>query len=415
MAGVVGDVGDVGVVIVGAGLAGLRTAEGLRTNGYTGAITVVGDEEYPPYNRPPLSKEALATGVDAGKLEFRRRDSLADVEWILGRPVERADLKSRQVLLADGTTLDFAGLVVASGIRPRLLPIPGPREGRVVLRTIDDARILRPLLVAGAQVVILGAGFIGCEVAATARKLDATVHIVAIDQEPMLRPLGVELGAGMRRRHEAHGVHFHLGKGIDACHGRSTQDRVASVSLSDGTELPADVLVEAVGSVTNVEWLDGNGLDLSDGVLVDGSMRAVGTDALVVAAGDVARFPNALFGRVARRVEHWNMPTETGRRAGATLAALLAGETPTTEPFTAMPSFWSDQYDYTIQSFGMPGLATDIVLASGTPDQPCIAEYRDQTGLIGVVGIDRTADLAPYRKELMARHPVSSTSEHAGQ
>ncbi|MFM7145394.1 MAG: NAD(P)/FAD-dependent oxidoreductase [Actinomycetales bacterium] len=404
-----------GVVIVGAGLAGLRTAEALRSSGYTGAITAIGDEGYLPYNRPPLSKEALLTGVAASKLEFRRRDSLADVEWILGQPVKRADLKSRQVLLADGTVLDFTGLVVASGIRPRILPIPGPREGRVVLRTIDDANVLRPLLVAGAQVVILGAGFIGCEVAATARKLGATVHIVAIDQEPMLRPLGVELGAGMRRRHEAHGVHFHLGKGIDTCHGRSAQEQVASVSLSDGTELPTDLLVEAVGSVTNVEWLDGNGLDLSDGVLVDSRMRALGTDALVVAAGDVARYPNALFGRVARRIEHWNMPTETGRRAGATLAALLAGETPSTEPFTAMPSFWSDQYDHTIQSFGMPGLATEIVVSSGTPDEPCIAEYHNDTGLIGVVGIDRTADLAPYRKELMARRPVSPTSEHEGQ
>ncbi|MBU6278775.1 MAG: NAD(P)/FAD-dependent oxidoreductase [Actinomycetales bacterium] len=401
------------VVVVGAGLAGLRTAEALRANGYSGSITVVGDEEYLPYNRPPLSKEALLTGVDPEKLEFRRRDALADVEWVLGQAVREADLAAGRVRLADGSTREFDGLVIASGIRPRLLPIPGPREGRVVLRTIDDARALRPLIRPGAQVIILGAGFIGCEVAATARKLGANVHVVAIDPEPMVRPLGVELGAGMRRRHEAHGVHFHLGIGIDACHGHSTDERLASVSLSNGTELPADLLVEAVGSVTNVEWLTGNGLDLSDGVHVDSGMRVVGTDAFVVAAGDVARYPNALFGPVARRIEHWNMPTETGRRAGATLAALLAGEEPTKEPFTAMPSFWSDQYEHTIQSFGMPGLATDIVMAAGTPDEPCIAEYRDDSGLVGVVGIDRTSELAPYRKELMARRPV--TSEHAGQ
>ncbi len=392
-----------GVVIAGAGLAALRTAEALRAHGFQGAITVVGDEEYLPYNRPPLSKEALLSGVDLAKLEFRRRDSLADIAWVLGQPIKHADLQAQQVVLADDTALEFSGLVIASGIRPRILPIPGPHAGRAVLRTIDDARALRPMLREGANIVILGAGFIGCEVAATARKLGATVHVVAIDPEPMVRPLGLELGAGMRRRHEAHGVHFHLGHGIDACHGGTSPEQLASVSLSDGTELPADVLIEAVGSITNVQWLDGNGLDLSDGVLVDSNMRAVGTDAYVVAAGDVARYPNALFGPIARRVEHWNMPTETGRRAGATLANLLAGNPVGDEPFTPMPSFWSDQYEYTIQSFGMPGLATDIRVVSGTPDEPCIAEYRDETGLVGVVGIDRTADLAPYRKELMAR------------
>jgi len=393
-----------GALIVGAGLAGLRTAESLRANGYDGPITVIGDEEYPPYNRPPLSKEALLAGVQPNDLEFRRRESLAEVTWLLGQPVQHVDLTDRHVHLGDGSTREFDGLVVATGIRPRLLPIPGPKAGRVVLRTIDDARALRPMLSAGTNVVILGAGFIGCEVAATARTLGATVHMVAIDPEPMVRPLGIELGAGMRRRHESHGVHFHLGHGLDSCHG---DDRVRSVTLSDGTELPADVLIEAVGSVTNVEWLEGNGLDLSDGVLVDADMRVIGTDAAVVAAGDIARYPNALFGPVARRVEHWNMPTETGRRAGATLAALLTGRSPSGNPFTALPSFWSDQYDTTIQSFGMPGLATQISITSGTADEPCIAEYRDETGLVGVVGIDRTKDLAPYRKELMARAPVA--------
>ena len=393
-----------GVVVVGAGLAGLRVAESLRGAGYDGAITIVGDEPHLPYNRPPLSKEALHEGIDATTLEFRRKASIEDVTWALGSGAVASDLKARTVTLADGTVLEFDGLAIASGIRPRRLPIPGPDGGRSALRTIDEATDVRGRLVQGANVVIMGGGFIGCEAAATATKLGAAaVHIVAIDPEPMVRPLGLELGAGMRRRHEAHGVHFHLGKTIDRFTG---DDHVRGVSLSDGTELPADVVIEAVGSVANVEWLDGNGLDLSDGVLVDDAMRVIGTDAPVVAVGDVSRHPNRLFDGIPRRIEHWNMPTETGRRAGVTLAAMLAGAEPELTPFTAMPSFWSDQYAHKLQSFGMPGIATEIVVVDGTPDEACIAEYRDASGLVGVVGIDRTADLAPYRKRLMERSTV---------
>ena len=388
------------VVIVGAGLGGLRAAEALRANGFTGTITVVGDEEHLPYNRPPLSKEALAGGIDVAGLEFRRKASIDDVDWRLGSAAVASDLGARTVTLADGTVLAFDGLVVASGIRPRRLPIPGPDAGQHVLRTAADALDVRGILRPGAHVLIMGAGFIGCETAATARKLGAEVAIVAIDEQPMVRPLGAELGAGMRRRHEEHGVRFHLGHTIDAFDG---DGRVQAAILSDGTELPADLVIEAVGSVTNAEWLAGNGLDLSDGLLTDSAMQVATELAPVVAVGDIARHPNALFGSVARRVEHWNMPTETGRRAGATLAALLAGDEPDRGPFTGMPSFWSDQYHHKLQSFGMPGLADRIELVEGDVDGPCIVEYHDASGLVGVVGVDRTAELAPYRRQLAAR------------
>ena len=389
-----------GVVVVGAGLGGLRVAESLRGSGYGGRITVVGDEDYLPYNRPPLSKEALADGVDVHSLAFTRKASVDDVEWLLGAGAESAALADRTVTLTDGRVLNFDGLAVASGIRPRRLPIPGPTAGRHALRTAADALAVREHLVPGANVVIMGAGFIGCEAAATARKFGCNVHIVAIDEQPMIRPLGAELGAGMRRRHEANGVHFHLGHTIDAFHG---QTHVRSVSLSDGSEIPADVVIEAVGSVANTEWLDGNGLDLSDGLLVDSAMQVDGAAAPMVAVGDLARHPNALFHGIPRRIEHWNMPTETGRRAGATLAALLEGAEPDRSPFTAMPSFWSDQYHHKLQSFGMPGIANRIEVVDGSVDDACIVEYSDDSGLVGVVGVDRTRDLAPYRKRLMER------------
>lgn len=387
------------VVIVGGGLAALRTAESLIGAGFDGHITVVGEEDYPPYNRPPLSKDALATGVDVSALEFRRRVSLNGVHWRLGTRAVGADLRAGRISLDDGSVIEADGLVIATGIRPRRLPIPGPDEGRLVLRTAHDAERLRSHLDPGARVLILGAGFIGCEVAATARGLGCDVTIVAMDPEPMERPLGVELGSAMRRRHEHHGVRFHLGHSIDSLHGDT---RVRSASLSDGTELPADVVVEAVGSVSGTSWLEGNGLDLSDGVLVDSALQVTGSPIPAVAAGDIARFPHPLGGSTPRRIEHWSTATDTGRRAGATLAALLAGTELVRDPLTFVPSFWSDQYAHTLQSFGLPGSATHREVL-GDPHEPCIVEYFDEVGLVGVVGVDRTQEVARYRAVLSER------------
>ncbi len=374
-------------VVVGAGLGGLRAAEALRKQDVD--VVVIGDEPHLPYNRPPLSKEALKGGISIDALEFRRR---ADgIDWRLGQAVTGCSLVDRMVE-AGGDSYAFDGLVIASGIRPRHLPVPGPQPE--VLRTVDDAQRLRERLAPDTRLLIVGAGFIGCEVAATARGLGCDVTVTAFDSQPMLRPLGEELGAAMRTHHEDHGVHFHLGVGVAEFHADG-------VTLSDDTRLTADVVIEAVGSLPNVEWLDGNGLDLSDGVLTGNLLRAVGTDVPVVAVGDIARFPNPLFDDVPRRVEHWNMPTETGKRAGLTLGAMLRGESPEGE-FRPMPSFWSDQYDYSLQSYGMPGLGQPV-LVEGAWGVDCIVEYRRDDELMGVVGVNRTAEVTRYRKEI-GRH-----------
>ena len=372
------------VVVVGAGLGGLRAAESLRGQGFD--VMVIGDEPHLPYNRPPLSKESLKGGVEVEGLHFRRKHD--DIDWRLGAAATGCSLASRMVMV-DDAAYPFDGLVIASGIRPRHLPVPGPQPP--VLRTADDALALRARLTPGASLLVVGAGFIGCEVAATARQLGCEVTVTAYDAEPMLRPLGAELGAAMKAHHEAHGVTFHLGQGVSEFH----ED---GVTLADGTRLIADVVIEAVGSVPNVEWLHGNDLNLEDGVLTDNLMRVVGTDVPVVAVGDIARFPNPRFDDVPRRIEHWNLPTETGKRAGQTLGALLNGEQPTGD-FRPMPAFWSDQYDISLQSYGQPSLGT-ATLVDGEWSGDCIVEYLRDGEVIGVVGVNRTKDLMHYRKEI---------------
>jgi 3-phenylpropionate/trans-cinnamate dioxygenase ferredoxin reductase component len=389
------------IVIVGAGLGGLRTAEAVMSAGFNGEVIVVGDEPHLPYNRPPLSKEALKSGIDPADLstiEFRRRDSLAAVQWRLGSGAASCNLAAGTVTLTDGDSLDFDGMAIATGIRPRQFGFAGPDTGRHILRNVEDAQALHEQLQPGARLLIVGAGFIGCEVAATARSLGCTVDVVAIDPVPMWRPLGMDVGAAMRRRHEAHGITFHMERSIAHFEGDA---QVTGAVLDDGTHLPADVVLEAVGSVPNTEWLAGNAtIDLSDGVLVDSMMRVTGSPAPAVAVGDIARYVNPLFDDVPRRIEHWNLPTESGRRAGATLAAWVAGEEITEEPFTPMPSFWSDQHEHRLQSFGVPGAGDRIEVLDGDVDEPCIIGYFTGERLMGVVGIDRTADLMPYRKQI---------------
>lgn len=409
------------VLVVGAGLAGLRTAEGLRAAGFAGEVLVVGDEAWAPYNRPPLSKQALRDGVEHADLAFRPRSSTASVTWRLGTAVEGVDLPRRVARLADGTTLGYDALVAATGVSARRLQVPGPGAGagagRHVVRTLDDAHALRRSLTPGARVVVVGAGFIGCEVAVTARALGCTVSCVAVDAHPMLRPLGVELAAELQRRHERLGIDFHLGTGVRRLTGA---DRVTGLELSDGTELPAEVVVEAVGSRPNTDWLAGQGLDLADGVLTDSALRPLVVDATagasgplrhVAVVGDLARFPNRRFSDAAYRVEHWSTPTDTARRAASVLAAGLRGEDDpdvVDAPWETLPSFWSDQGAIRLQSYGMPGLASpdEIRLLHGRLDAECVVGYFCDDDLVGVVGLGMAAELARYRSQLGRRSRV---------
>lgn len=356
------------VAVVGGSLAGLRAAEQLRAAGHSGPITVYGNEPHLPYNRPPLSKEVLAdpdrrtAEAMFDRLVFRRRSSVDDVVFHLGQAVVACDLAAGTLTLADGGTASFDGLVVASGLRPRRLRVDGPKRGAHVLRSIEDCVALRRSLSDESRVVVIGAGFIGCETAATLTSLGHHVVVIEPTGPPMNRVIGSALAGAIQQHHEAHGIHFVIGPGV---RGYTGSERVDGVLLDDGATIGADVVVEAVGSVCNTEWLEGNtGLDLSDGVLTDNDLAVVGAER-VVAVGDVARFPNPLFDGVPRRVEHWSMPTDTAKRAARTLVCQLTGQAPEPAPFAPIPSFWSDQFDLRLQSFGSPALADEVTVEEG--------------------------------------------------
>lgn len=394
------------VVIVGASMGGLRAAEALRRFGYLGPITAIGDEPYSPYNRPPLSKEVLANEISHEAVAFAQRPATADVNWVLGTRAESADLDHRTVTDSNGQVHPYSALIIATGLRPKRLQVSNSElAGRHAVRTLDDAIALRAALVPGARVVILGAGFIGCEVAATARKLGCDVTVVAPGVHPIVRPLGVELARELQRRHEAEGVRFKMKTAVTDLLG---EGQVAGVLLDSGEELACDVFVEAIGSDTNTEWLEGTGLDLSDGVHTDNAMRAIRIDGSacddVFAIGDVARFANPMFDDVARRVEHWNIPTDTAKRVGQVLAAQLnaAENWPEVldETFAPVPSFWSDQFEMHILSFGLLALADEVKLIHGEIEGDCVFGYYRKGQMVGVCGIGMRSTVQGYRAQV---------------
>ncbi|MGW2238374.1 NAD(P)/FAD-dependent oxidoreductase [Streptomyces sp. NPDC001759] len=398
------------IIVAGASMGGLRAAEQLRAAGWTGAITVVGDEPHMPYNRPPLSKEVLAGKAPFESLAFTPKAAAADVEWRLGTKVVAARLDEHTVELDDGEAMRYDGLVVATGMRPRRLRCPGPLGGRHTVRTLTDAQGLRDELTRhGVRVVVVGAGFIGCEVAATAAGLGVReVTVVDPLPLPMVAPLGDVLGRALLKRHEERGVRFALGTGVAGFEG---EDRVTGVVLGDGTVLPADVVVESVGSVANTEWLDGNGLDLSDGVLTDEQLR-VGGRPEVVAVGDVARFPNARYDGVPRRVEHWSIPTDTAKHAAKALVAHLTGTGAELAAFAPLPTFWSDQHEFRLQSFGAPVLGKDDVrILDGDPERDVLVGYHMAGQLVGVVALSGQATAmgaARYRAQLLKQPALTA-------
>lgn len=391
-------------------MGGLRAAEQLRAAGWTETITVIGSETHLPYNRPPLSKELLenpGTTADAfDSVKFRHRSSVSDVEWRLGTEVVGANLSENTVTMDTGEVVAYDGLVIATGLRPRRLPLPGPLRGRHVLRTLEDAVELRQELRPGTKVAVIGAGFIGCETAATATKLGCTVTLIEGTSGPMQRALGEELSAGIREYLVRQGVTYHghaKVAGLVSAQGDSEGDGTCTgVTLADGTVIVADVIIESVGSIPNAEWLEGNDIDISNGVLCDEHLRVVGTRN-IVAVGDIARFPDLRNGLGARRIEHWSIPGDTAKMAAKALIADL-NKTALPDPAIPLPSFWSNQFDLKIHGVGSPNLATRIVELEGsanTPQDGVVMGYYQDEALVGVVSVGLPADRQLYYRQLV--------------
>ncbi|MGY1730472.1 NAD(P)/FAD-dependent oxidoreductase [Geodermatophilus sp. SYSU D01045] len=386
------------VAVVGASLAGLSAARALRDQGYEGRVVVVGDEAHAPYDRPPLSKEFLAGAASPDDIALGVPDDDGlDLEWRLGTPAVGLDRATRTVLLGDGTEVRADGVVLATGARARRLPGAERLDGVHVLRSLDDAVALREDLAAGGRLVVIGAGFIGAEVASTARRLGLEVTVVEALPVPLAGPLGADVGAVCAGLHADHGTRLIVGIGVAGLVGSG---RVEAVELTDGRRLPADVVVVGIGAVPNTEWLAGSGVALGDGVLTDprGATDVPG----VVAAGDCAATWSPSAERHVR-TEHWTHALE---QPAAAVATLLGTGAPAPTP---VPYFWSDQYGVRIQ-FAGSRREGDVarVLEGSCADRCFLVVYEREGQPVAVLGMDQPRLFTRWRRQLRSAVPAAS-------
>ncbi|MER7485503.1 FAD/NAD(P)-binding oxidoreductase [Streptomyces sp. NPDC126497] len=395
------------LVVVGASLAGLRAARTLRERGFTGALTIVGDEPRPPYDRPPLSKRVLTAPDRPPDVELPVPHGL-EARWRLGQAATRLDLVTRTVTLADGARLPYDGLVIATGSAARSWPAAklSPPAGVVTLRSWDDALALRAALAEGGPLVVIGAGFLGGEIAAAARERGLDVTLVEAAAQPLEHAVGTTAGAYVAALHREAGIEMRTSTTVESFL-TGADGRLAGVRLSDGTTVRADTAVLALGGMPATGWLAGSGLAHDGGVHCDPHLRVLRTDGSVVpdvvAAGDVARVPQPLADGERLALGHWTNAVEQGAAAAATL---LAGQDPAQAPgpFAAVPSFWSDLHGARIRSVGLPAGADETrVVEHDLAGRRLEISYHRAGRLVGALTIGRTGRLAPYRSALEER------------
>jgi NADPH-dependent 2,4-dienoyl-CoA reductase/sulfur reductase-like enzyme len=379
------------VAVVGASLAGLRAVETFRREGFDGRLVLVGAEPELPYDRPPLSKDFLAGEADLDRLALRRTpyDEL-DLDLRLGTRADALDLAARELALDSGERLAFDGLVIATGATPRRLPGTPDLPGIFVLRTLADAVAIRAALADGPRVVVVGAGFIGSEVAATCRGRGLDVTVLEALPAPLVRGLGEVLGTVCGELHRDHGVDLRLGVGVAGFEG---DGRVERVRLDDGSTVDADVVVVGVGVAPATDWLAGSGLTIDDGVVCDATLLAAPG---VVSAGDITRWPNPRFGNELMRLEHWTNATEQGVAAAR---RLLYGDGAAPEPFAPVPLVWSDQYDRKIQTVGSFRGDDDMEVVHGSLAERRFTAVFGRAGrLVGALAFSMPAKVMQYRR-----------------
>lgn len=366
------------VVVVGAGLGGFRSVECLRRRGYLGEIILLGEERHLPYDRPPLSKEVLR-GEPVRSL-VRTLDDLKalDVDLRLDAPVDSLFVDAQAVGTSKGL-LTYDAVILATGAAPKRLAHVGGR----VLRTLDEALALRSALRADSRLVVIGAGLVGCEVAATARGLGVEVALVDVLPAPAFRVLGHRVGQLLTDLHEAHGVELHLDAHVLASEG-------GRVALDGGTVLNADIVLEAIGVIPNTGWLIHSGLALDDGVMCDSEGRAAPN---VYAVGDVANW-------AGKRHEHW---TNAGLQADHVAALILGQET----PLPAVSYWWSDQYKVKLQSLGSPSPNDDVEMVAWGPQSRTVAVYSSSGRLTGLVGFSAPGAIMRLRDDVGAGTAVA--------
>jgi NADPH-dependent 2,4-dienoyl-CoA reductase/sulfur reductase-like enzyme len=386
------------VAVVGASLAGLSAARALRNQSYDGRIVVIGDEAHAPYDRPPLSKDFLAGTASLDDIALGTPDDEElGLEWRLRTTAVGLDRVSRSVLLSDGSEIRADGVVLATGARARRLPGGEGLDGVHVLRSVDDAISLREDLTTAERLVVIGAGFIGAEVASTARTIGLHVTVVETQPVPLAGPLGAEMGSVCARLHADHGTRLLTGTGVARLVGNG---RVTAVELSDGTLLAADVVVVGIGATPNTEWLADSGVALGNGVLTDA--RGASNIPGVVAVGDCAAAWSDSAERHIR-IEHWTHALEQPATAVATL--LGAGE-PASSP---VPYFWSDQYGARIQ-FAGSRREGDVarVVEGNCADRNFLVTYERDGKPVAVLGMNQPRLFTRWRRQLRSTAPTAA-------
>jgi 3-phenylpropionate/trans-cinnamate dioxygenase ferredoxin reductase subunit len=382
-----------GIVIVGGGLAAARTAEQLRRSEYAGPITIVSDEEHLPYDRPPLSKEVLRSEADDVTLKPAEYYEENDITVLLGKAARSVDTAVQTLTLSDGSELFYDELVIATGLVPKRIPSFPNIEGIHVLRSFDESLALRQQAAEARHAVVVGAGFIGCEVAASLRGMGVDVVLVEPQPSPLASVLGEQIGSLVARLHRAEGVDVRCGVGVAEVRGA---EKVEKVVLADGTELDADLVVVGIGSHPATGWLEGTGIEVDNGVVCDAAGRASAPH--VWAIGDVASWRHTLGHQV--RVEHWSNVADQAR---VLVPAMMGQDAPAA---VSVPYFWSDQYDVKIQCLGEPE-ATDTVHIVEDDGRKFLAFYERDGVVAGVVGGGMPGKVMKSRAKIAAGAPIS--------